>query len=266
MKRIPQILFFILFSCFALDGLTQTIVKNKKIVKVLSLNILHGATTRGDFNLDMISEVIIQADPDLVALQEVDYQTNRSKKYDLTTELGWRCKMVPLFGRAMYFDGGEYGDGILSKHTIIQSRNVGLPFSSTNEPRTAVEITTVLNSGDAICFIGTHLDHTSDESDRIAQASKINEVFSSNKFPTILAGDLNAAPGSNTINTLEKIWSSSYDKNNPAPTFPSKNPRVKIDYVMFIPEDRWKVIETEVIENEIASDHCGYLVTLELLE
>jgi len=96
---------------------------------VLSFNILHGATTKGDFDLDLIAKVIIDADPDLVALQEVDFKTNRAKKYDLVTELGWRTKMVPIFAKAMNYDGGEYGEGILSKYTFLQSRNIALPYT-----------------------------------------------------------------------------------------------------------------------------------------
>jgi endonuclease/exonuclease/phosphatase family metal-dependent hydrolase len=61
---------------------------SSRIVRVLSFNILHGATTKGDFDLDAIAKVIKDADPDLVALQEVDFQTKRAKGYDLATELG----------------------------------------------------------------------------------------------------------------------------------------------------------------------------------
>jgi len=245
---------------------SQEFNKKDKFIRVLSFNVLHGATTIGDFNLDIIAQVIIDADPDFVALQEVDYKTNRAQKYDLATELGWRTKLAPLFGKAMDFDGGEYGEGILSRYTFLRSRNVVLPFTPGNEPRAALEIVTILPSGDTIAFVGTHLDHLKDEKDRIAQAKKINEVFSGNNYPTILAGDLNARPGSTPINILQQIWSSSYDNQNPAPTFPSDDPRIKIDYVMFYPKNKWKVIETKVIEHKIASDHCAYLVILELLD
>lgn len=244
---------------------SQSRVDSSKIVKVLSFNILHGATTKGDFNLGAIAQVIIDADPDFVALQEVDFKTNRARKYDLATELGWRVKMAPIFGKAMPYDGGEYGEAILSKHSFLQTRNVALPCSPGNEPRAALEIVTLLPSNDTIAFIGTHLDHTNDDNDRIIQAQKINEVFSSNKYPTILAGDLNAIPGSRPIDILEEVWSASYDKDNPAPTYSSDNPTKKIDYVMFYPEGRWKIIEKKVIQDPIASDHCAYLVTLELL-
>ena len=263
MKSKISIILFVIFICNAVWS--QTTNDSSKIVKILTFNIFHGATMKGDFNLDAIAKVIIDADPDFVALQEVDYKTNRAKNYDLVTELGWRVKMAPLFAKAMDYDSGEYGEGVLSKYTFLQSRNIALPYTSGNEPRTALEIVTVLPSGDTIAFVGTHLDHLQDEKDRLAQAKKINEVFSINKYPTILAGDLNAIPGSTPINILEEIWSASYDKKNPEPTFPSDNPAKKIDYIMFYPKYRWRVLETEVIQDSIASDHCAYMVSIELL-
>jgi endonuclease/exonuclease/phosphatase family metal-dependent hydrolase len=215
----------------ALNLRAQDPVSCNATVKVLSFNILHGATTQGNYDLDVIARVILEADPDLVALQEVDFRTNRVRKLDLATELGLRVRMAPLFGRAMYYDGGEYGDGILSKYSFISTRNVPLPYSPGNEPRTALEAVVVLPSGDTIAFVGTHLDHLKNEKDRVAQVMKINEVFAA----------------------------------NPEPTFPSDVPRIKIDYVMHFPKERWKTLDTKVIRDSIASDHCAYLVTLELL-
>ena len=259
-----SILLFIMI--FNQSGWSQNINDSSRMVRVLSFNILHGATTKGDFDLEVIAKVIKDANPDFVALQEVDFKTNRAKNYDLATELGWRTKMASLFGRAMKYDGGEYGEGILSKYTLIQSRNIALPYSPGNEPRAALEITVELPSGDTIAVVGTHLDHTKDEKDRIAQAKKINQVFGQNKYPTILAGDLNAIPGSTTIDILEDVWMGTYNKKNPEPTYSSDNPSKKIDYVMFYPKNRWQVHKTEVIRDPIASDHCAYLVTLELMD
>lgn len=241
-------------------------LKNNRIIKVLSFNILHGATTKGDFDLDAIAKVILDTDPDFVALQEVDFKTNRAKKYDLVTELGWRTKLAAIFAKAMKFDGGEYGEGVLSRYSIIKSRNISLPYSPGNEPRAALEILTELPSGDTIAFIGTHLDHLKDETDRISQVKRINKVFSSNTYPTILAGDLNGEPTSKTIQILEEIWTPSYRKTKLEYTFPSNAPSKKIDYVMFLQPSKWKVLKTEVIQDSIASDHCAYLVTLELLK
>jgi len=268
MKNINKIsIVSILIACLISSSVwSQTKTESNRIVKVLSFNILHGATTKGDFNLDAIAKVIIEADSDFVALQEVDFKTNRAKKYDLVTELGWRTKMSPLYARAMHYDDGEYGEGVLSKHTFLNTRNVALPFIPGDEPRAALEITTVLPSKDTITFIGTHLDHLDAETNRIMQAKHINKTFASNQYPSILTGDLNAEPGSETMTILEAFWTGSYDKNNPKPTYPSDNPKKKIDYVMFYPKHRWKVLKTEVIQDSYASDHCAYLVTLQLLD
>jgi endonuclease/exonuclease/phosphatase family metal-dependent hydrolase len=243
----------------------QPSIDSSRIVRVLTFNILHGATMKGDFDLNVIAKVIIDARPDLVALQEVDNKTNRAHQLDLAAELGLRTEMTPFFGKAMDYDGGEYGEGILSRFPVLRTRNVPLPYTPGNEPRAALEIVTVLPSGDTIAFVGTHLDHLNDETDRVSQVGRINEVFFSNTYPTILAGDLNAIPGSLPIAILEEIWSSTYDKQNPAATFPSDHPEKKIDYVMFSPRASWKVLEKRVIQDPIASDHCAYLVILELI-
>jgi endonuclease/exonuclease/phosphatase family metal-dependent hydrolase len=235
------------------------------LVRVLTFNIYHGATMKGDFDLDYIAGVIGNTDPDLVALQEVDFRTRRARGYDIATELGWRLGMASVFGRAMEYDGGEYGEAVLSRHSFIRTRNVPLPFTEGREPRAALEVITVLPSGDTIAFIGTHLDHVADDTDRILQVEKINKKFTGIKYPAILAGDLNAVPGSIPIGILEEMWDSAYDREGPAPTYPSGSPAKKIDYVMFRPEGSWRVISSEVIQDSVASDHCAYLVVLELL-
>ncbi len=241
----------------------QSPTNEKRTIKVLSFNILGGRTTKQDFNLDAVAKVVNDIKPDLVSMQEVDYLVNRSKNLDLTTEIGYRTKMASIFARAMYYDGGEYGEGVLSRYTFLSSRNIPLPYIEGQEPRAALEVLVELPSGDTIAFIGTHLAHEG-QPGRELQAREINKVFSNNKYPTILTGDLNARPGSTPINILEELWQGTYDKENPEFTHPSDNPRSKIDYVMYYPKNRWRVIEKEVICDTYASDHCAYLVTLEL--
>jgi endonuclease/exonuclease/phosphatase family metal-dependent hydrolase len=265
MKLKSRVFFLLLIACTG-GAFAQSTAGSSRIVRVLTFNILHGATLRGDFNLDVIAAVIKEADPDFVALQEVDYMTARDRKLDLATELGQRTRLVSLFGRAMPYDGGEYGVGVLSRYTLLASRNTGLPFTPGNEPRTALEITTVLGSGDTVNFIATHLDQVRDDRDRVAQVRKINERVAGSRYPAILAGDLNAQPGSAPINILGELWGNSDHPERILPTFPSDHPVKKIDYVMFYPKNKWKVLETRVIQDTVASDHCAYLAVLELVE
>lgn len=240
----------------------QVAVDSSRLVRVLSYNILHGETLKGDFDLDLIAGVIRQEDPDLVALQEVDFRTRRALHMDLVSELGERTALVPLFGRAMYYDGGEYGEGILSGYTFLSSRNHALPAGEGKEPRAALEVRIQLPCGDTIAFIGTHLDHTGDV-DRINQAGELREILAGLKLPVILAGDLNARPESRPMEILFEVLEPS--SGDMAPSIPSDGPRSKIDYILYGPPERWRVLESRVICDSIASDHCAVLSVLELL-
>jgi len=253
---------FLILPVSFLDAQQST--DSKQVIRILSYNIFHGETLNHDFDLERIAGVIRSVSPDIVALQEVDLKTNRAKKMDLVTRLGYLTGMLPLFGRAMEYDGGEYGEGILSRFSFKETRNNPLPHSPRNEPRAALEILVELPSGDEIVFIGTHLDHTRDQTDRIAQAKRLNRLFKRNRKPTILAGDLNAIPESEPMRIFFRFWTDA-SARDPQPTFPSSSPRRRIDYVLFRPASRWRVLESRVIEEKVASDHCPLLVVLELL-
>jgi len=258
--------FFWIMLAIAVEVYSQEENSEKNgTLRVLTFNILHGANTNGSFDLDAIAKVINDANPDLVALQEVDFKTNRAHQLDLTTELAQRTKMTSIFAKAMDYDGGDYGEGILSKYSFIKTQNFPLPHSEGNEPKAAAHIFFTTAVGDTIQFIGTHLDHLSDGIDRYAQAKSLNELFPRGDYPAILAGDLNDVPTSKTIQLLKEKWGSSYDENSPGPTFPSNKPEVKIDYILFYPKNRWNVLETKVIQDSIASDHCAFLSVLQLL-
>ena len=127
MKPKRLVISIFVLNIFIVGAIAQKQPLPVDTVRILTFNICHGATMKGDFDLDLIAGVIKDVDPDLAALQEVDFMTRRAKSYDLATELGWRARMASLFGRAMHYDGGEYGEGILSRYSFIASRNIPLP-------------------------------------------------------------------------------------------------------------------------------------------
>ncbi len=257
---------FIIFL-FVLIVSTSVLGQNKKRntlkVRILTYNILHGATLKNNFNLNRIAKVIDSLKPDIVALQEVDYKTNRAKKLDLMTQLAYLTGLSPLFGRAMYYDDGEYGEGILSAFSFVQTKRNLLHYTQNHEPRVALEVLIELSTGDTIRFIGTHLDHTKNSMVRLNQCAEINKLYEENDYPSILVGDLNAEPGSEEMILLKTIWNDAAGNNLQA-TYPSDNPKIRIDYIMFKPKKRWKVLEYKIIQDKVASDHCAVFAELEL--
>jgi endonuclease/exonuclease/phosphatase family metal-dependent hydrolase len=169
-----------------------------------------------------------------------------------------------VFGKAMDYDGGGYGEAVLSRYPIIETKNNLLPHTPKAEPRAALEVHIELPVGVKIAFIGTHLDHQRNQSNRMMQAERIMELYENYDLPMIMVGDLNAVPGSDPINLLLQQWSD-VARDNPQPTFPSVKPARKIDYIMYKPKNRWKAVEVKVIDERVASDHCPVFAVLELL-
>ncbi len=262
MKCRHRTLVIVIWLVMGINVGIQAETMKETTLKILSFNILHGETTEGTFDLDRVAKVILDASPDLVALQEVDFKTRRARGYDLATELGQRTGMTSVFARAMAYDGGEYGLALLSRFSFDTTRRIALPHSEGKEPRAAIAATLTLPEGPTIQLVGTHLDQGS-ASERDAQAEALRAAVADTKLPSLLAGDFNATPDSSTLEILGRHWTAAHD-DNPPPTFPSDDPKIKIDYVMYAPAARWRVIATEVRQDAVASDHCAYLVTLAL--
>ena len=235
-----------------------------RTLKVLTFNILHGANTDNSFDLDRIADIITSSGADLVALQEVDWQTKRSHEMDIILELAIRTRMVPYFAQAMAFDGGGYGTGILSRWPLLSAKHVNLPYAEGHEPRTLAVVQVSLPSGDTIIFTSTHLDHLPDSPIRLEQAKAIHLYLDNQPYPTILAGDLNDVPGSEAMQQFQTGWMPSDTATSPAPTIPSDQPRKKIDYILTRPKGTWKVLRSEVLCDSLASDHCALLSVLQL--
>lgn len=251
------IVLLVCIGCVSYTGYSQT-----DTLRVMSFNILHGATTQNDFNLDTIASIINHYNPHLVAMQEVDFKTSRAKEYDLPTELGYRTKMASLFARAMYYDGGEYGEAVLSKYTFVASENFKLPHLNESEPRAALIAKVETKNGNIIQFVATHLDHQKDDTDRIMQADALVERLKDTQYPTLVIGDLNAEPGSEPIKILLKKFTKPDVSDAYLPTWSSKEPSACIDHVLFNMPEKWKAIDYEVLCENYATDHCVVIATL----
>jgi len=232
-------------------------------VRVLTYNIHHGEGTDGKTDLARTAAVIKRLTPDLVALQEVDKKTTRSGGVDQAAELGKLTEMHVAFGKAMDFAGGQYGEAILSRYPLTEVQVHDLPFTEGCESRCALAARVRLGeAGPEIVFASTHLEHAK-ASLRLCQAQKLNPVLAAkNTLPTILAGDFNDVPDSPAIKVLQPHWTDA-TAGQPDPTCPSGRPRLKIDYVFFRPVDGWHVVEKQVVNESVTSDHRPLLVVLE---
>ena len=111
-------------------------------LKVMSYNIYHAekAFDKGNSSLVPIAELIRKHKPDFVALQEVDSMTSRSglvqkaHTADLIAELSRLTGMYGYFGKAIDYEGGGYGLGILTR-SPASPKIIRLPLPEGGEKR-----------------------------------------------------------------------------------------------------------------------------------
>lgn len=234
-------------------------------LRILSYNIHHAEGVDGKLDVPRIAQVILSVDPDLVALQEVDKNTIRTGKVNQDIELSRLTKMNCVFGSNITFQGGQYGNAILSKFPIIKNKNFLLPNVDSGEQRGLLQSQIQISNKENVLFFSTHLDHRRSDTERLASAKAINQIISlDNKSPAILAGDFNDVPDSPTLKELGKVWLRSNKKI--LRTIPASKPSRQIDYIFVQPKERWKIIESQVLDEDIASDHRAIFSIIELVK
>ncbi|MDA2935617.1 endonuclease/exonuclease/phosphatase family protein [Patescibacteria group bacterium AH-259-L05] len=257
----------LLFSVTACEGPTESIQAEPIQLRVLSYNIHHGEGTDGVIDLERIAEIINATNPDIVALQEVDRGMSRTNGVDQPAELARLTGLTAIFEPNAYYDG-EYGSAVLTRLPIIQYRNHLLPYVHFIEQRGMLEVELGIsregNRDDvALRLFATHLDFRTTDTERLAEVDSIETIVSTTLgSPMILTGDLNDVPESRTLAIFKRIWSIASDGKD-LKTAPSHSPRRQIDYILYHPQDQWKVIEVYVIPETVASDHRPIFAVLE---
>ncbi len=237
-------------------------------LRLLTYNIHHGEGIDGKLDLERIARVIRSVEPDIVALQEVDRKVKRTKSVDQPEELSRLTKMHVVFGDNIPLQGGHYGNAVLSRFPIRASRNHRLPRFDEGEQRGVLEVELDWPASSPersnVRVLATHLDHRPEERERVASVRVMNELIQTNPLqPALLMGDLNAVPDSIPLKELQSHWTRANDQ--PVPTIPVEKPKDQIDYILFRPANRWKVVETRALDEAVASDHRAFLAVVELV-
>ena len=257
------LLLMILMSCSSsLDEKSSVPDEEEYItLRILTYNIFHGEATNGDINMDLFAEIINNASPDLVALQEVDKNVPRSKGWDITSELSERTNMTGYFFKYRDYKGGEFGAAILSKWPIVEIDEI-IGYTLPNRaPKVFPFVKVEIDEGTEIYFNSSHFSTTLEEAGE--QANQLMNYYTGKikRAPLIIAGDLNLKPDSQAIEVLLEEFSVSDESLS----FTSNTRGVlqrKIDYVLYPDNADWEIVEVKTICREDASDHCALLSVL----
>ena len=242
---------------------------DKQILKVMSYNIHIGnppSEAEGVVKLEAAANAIKTANPDLVALQEVDKFTTRSGiDLDQAKKLADFTGMHYYFAKALNRSNGEYGVAVLSKFPIITTSRYSLPVQSGTgaELRVAGIIQVEIPGGKRIYFVSTHFDHLA-ESNRELHARELLKAIQPYKdAPIIVGGDFNMPPSSDTWNILKTEMAMTC--STCPGTFPATNPNTTIDYLLLNKQAQsvFKVKNHQTVNERYASDHLPIVAELE---
>lgn len=249
-----NLLFRIMLVAILLPLVSCTTNKPKPLT-VLSYNIHHGAGMDTILDLERIAGVINSVSPDMVALQEIDVLTERNGNVHQMQVLAKLTNMNFAFGKSIDLQGGQYGNGVLTKFPIINQKTYPLPG---NEPRCALAVTMEIETEKEIVLISTHL--ATEEKGRLASLEPIRAILKDfAELPIIFAGDFNALPASEVLASINESLN---DATVGLKTYPVDEPSRQIDYIMYGPKDNWSVDSSMVLDEKVASDHRPILSVL----
>lgn len=223
---------------------TNIVTRNEGELVLMSYNVRNGKGMDNKRNLNRTAAVIRAAQPDVVALQEIDSVTRRSEGNDVAAVLGRKCSMYHTFSKAIDYDGGGYGVALLSREKPVAVQRFALP--GREEARTLLYV-----EFEQYAVVSTHLSLTAE--DRMASLAVIDSVATMCTKPIYIAGDWNATPESAFGCALgEKMQ---YLTDTKACTFPADSPDRVIDYIVAPHAQVVEVLRREVVNEPMASDH-----------
>ena len=241
-------------------------------VTVLVYNIHAGTDTARQNNLARVADLVREAGADLVLLQEVDRNTQRSGPADQPATLARLTGYSVAFGRTIVFQGGDYGIALLSRWPIV--RDTLIPLSVTAPPGRTTEgreqrgvlMATVAAPGGPLAVLNTHLDASGEDVWRAQEIAGVLRAAATVQagIPVLIGGDLNALPPSPIHQTLSgagfrDAWRGC---GTGAPeTFPVNAPARRIDYLYLAGPVR--CVHARVLPS-YASDHRPLLVRIRL--
>lgn len=232
-------------------------------VKIMTFNIHHGADAANVDQLDEMAKFIKSSGAELIGLQEVDSVCKRSGNVDQMKRLGELTGMYFAFARHMAYDGGAYGQGILSKYPISNLRNDRITLlkkDGKNDTRALISVEVLLPNKRKVSFASVHF--ALDAPSRLLQSDETINYLKTDKMPVILTGDLNAEPNREEIVNLDKYFVN-VDPNHLF-TFPESKAVKTIDYILISKKSLDRIVDYKVFNEVKISDHLPAMTTVKL--
>lgn len=263
-------------------GVPDKIYKNNQPhLRIATYNIGKNEAADNVTDFTALNAAIKNIAADIIAVPEVDNKTARSQKIDQLKTIADANQYYYAFGKALDFDGGEYGLGVLSKYKIQQTQVIKLPSGDAEQRIALLAQVDVPGFDSPVLVMVTHLDWQKDPTLRVEQArylldisigdakTEFKDIASSVK---ILAGDFNSTRDEQPLKEIGYFFNPVEKKGTDYRTWPAVNPALDIDHIFTFKGQKWDVKKIDIPHNSAkftwssASDHLPFIADLQLTE
>ena len=210
----------------------------------MTYNIQSGRNLRRELDTAFAAEIIRSVQPDFVTLNEVRCRTQDVGDVNQADDVARQCGYYPLFGRAIDYDGGEYGNALLTRLPLKAHEVVHIPDPVSRDGDDVqrhqgqgfyehrIILRAVLEAeGRSLTVLCSHfgLNH----SEQVNAVQTALEIAQKEENPVLLMGDFNLPPDAPELVPLLERFADTCAEEKGILTWPADEPRVKIDYILY---------------------------------
>lgn len=210
----------------------------------MTYNIRHCRGNIGERAIDTarIADALVAENADIVGLQEVYRRGFERASFRQAKRIAAAAGYPYVrYVHAATRLGYSHGNALLTRFPIVWSRVVELDGGARRREGKLVErrvaLQALLNVPDGeggarqVMVLVTHLGH--DEQGQTASIARLVELVGQSDHPTIVLGDFNLRPESARLAPLlANVVDVAVAADAPHPTYPSRKPKVRIDYIL----------------------------------
>jgi endonuclease/exonuclease/phosphatase family metal-dependent hydrolase len=223
-----------------------------RTLTVASYNVHRCIGRDGKCDPARVARVIEELDADVVALQEVDFRYHVRQGDDQLRFLAEATRYESVWGPVLYGSGGQYGNGILTRPSVLEVRGIDLSVPR-YQRRGALDVDLEVH-GTPIRIIAAHLGLGLNEREiQVQRLLRALDEAPSEDAPLILLGDFNEwRPPSAPLRRLHRR----FGRTPGMRSFPSRFPVLALDRIWVRPRQALVAVDVHNSSRaRRASDH-----------
>lgn len=215
-------------------------------------------------DFDIMADTIKKCGADIIGLQEM-FDLGETEEFTAQTAvLAEKLGFYHYFAEATKLEKGKYpyGNGLISRYPILSAETVIIPDPAVRTGKRYYETRCVLKAkidvAGGLDVLVTHFGLNPDE-----QENAVNTVIANlPEEKCVLMGDFNVRPENEQLAPIrERLYDTAELFDSPKGSWPSDEPRGKIDYIFTTRDLKVNSADVPAI---VSSDHRPHLATIEL--